>query len=259
MPKNSKKRSAERAAEQSVPKKPRTNRPKDAVKSKAGKASAAARKAKRAKGDPVARQCSARRTNGEPCRNSAIRGGSVCARHGGSAPQVRAKANRRLIEMVLPAMRELHRILNDPTTEDSDKLKAINMVLNRTGYSERQQIDLGLREPTAWDRLVTDGAAFSIRRGGDLAEELAAGAEHQQLPNPNDDSMGGVDDEALDALLDQRARWREREAQTRLDHSGHEVVPGDIGRTPDEHPEPGPSYEERLIERIEDPRRGRRP
>jgi len=39
-----------------------------------------------------ARQCSARRTNGEPCRAFAIVGGTVCRTHGGAAPQVRHAA-----------------------------------------------------------------------------------------------------------------------------------------------------------------------
>ncbi|UMG92839.1 hypothetical protein [Nocardioides sp. TF02-7] len=175
MPKKSKDQVQPRrtAAEESVRnqkgRKPRTNKPKDSVKSKAGKASAAARKAKRENGDPITRQCSARRTNGEPCRNSAIRGGTVCARHGGSAPQVRAKANQRLVEMVLPAMRELHRILDSKTATDGDKLRAIHMVLQRTGYNERHQIDIGLREPSPWDLLSNPGpgSAFQIARGRD--------------------------------------------------------------------------------------------
>jgi hypothetical protein len=41
-------------------------------------------------------RCTATRRNGEPCRSWAIRGGNVCRKHGGGAPQVRAKANRRL-------------------------------------------------------------------------------------------------------------------------------------------------------------------
>ena len=42
------------------------------------------------------RRCSAKRKNGRPCRNWAIRGGFVCRVHGGAAPQVRAKARARV-------------------------------------------------------------------------------------------------------------------------------------------------------------------
>lgn len=40
-------------------------------------------------------KCTAKTSAGNPCRNPAIRGGVVCAKHGGSAPQVRAKADVR--------------------------------------------------------------------------------------------------------------------------------------------------------------------
>lgn len=39
-----------------------------------------------------ARRCSARRTDGQPCRAYAVLGGEMCAAHGGSAPQVRDSA-----------------------------------------------------------------------------------------------------------------------------------------------------------------------
>lgn len=43
-------------------------------------------------GTPTSRPCKARKTDGTPCKNSAIRGGTVCLAHGGRAPRVRAKA-----------------------------------------------------------------------------------------------------------------------------------------------------------------------
>lgn len=41
-------------------------------------------------------KCSAPRTDGNPCGGWAINGGTVCAAHGGKAPQVRAKAQENL-------------------------------------------------------------------------------------------------------------------------------------------------------------------
>lgn len=43
-------------------------------------------------------RCSARRTNGEPCKNRPMRGQAVCRKHGGAAPQSRAAAARRQVE-----------------------------------------------------------------------------------------------------------------------------------------------------------------
>jgi hypothetical protein len=215
-------------------------------------------------------QCTAHKRNGDRCSNPPVRGAKVCRMHGGSAPQVKAKANQRLIEMILPALAHLRKIIDSPDTADSDKLKAINMVLNRSGYSERQQIDIGLREPTPFDNLTRD--AFTIRRGADLAEELSRDAM-PELTTPDD----VLDDETLDGLLDARDRAREREDEGRISHEGHVVVPGEVQReamdpffteqrereefarrrsefdprAPED--EPVRTYDERLAERVEDP------
>lgn len=42
------------------------------------------------------RRCNGTNRRGEPCRKPPIPGGTVCSAHGGSAPQVRAAAERRL-------------------------------------------------------------------------------------------------------------------------------------------------------------------
>jgi hypothetical protein len=47
--------------------------------------------------------------SGKRCRNFAIHGGTVCPKHGGSAPQVKRKAQERLADLIDPdrALREL--------------------------------------------------------------------------------------------------------------------------------------------------------
>jgi hypothetical protein len=50
-------------------------------------------------------QCKAIKASGEQCKNSAIRGGVVCAQaHGGSAPQVRLAAKRRIVTQEATAL-----------------------------------------------------------------------------------------------------------------------------------------------------------
>lgn len=48
--------------------------------------------------DPTRRCTATSGRTGQPCRKPAILGGTVCATHGGSAPQVRAAANRNLVD-----------------------------------------------------------------------------------------------------------------------------------------------------------------
>ncbi len=99
---------------------------------------------------------------------------------------MREKANQRLLEMIMPAMRELRRVMESKTASDADKLRAVSMVLNRTGYSEKQTIDIGLRPPSEWDQL-THGGAFEFDRS-----EIEAAVDHPVL--------GGGDDPDLHAL-----------------------------------------------------------
>src|SRR3990167_210771 len=50
-------------------------------------------------------------SSGRCCRNAAIKGGTVCPMHGGSAPQVIASAKQRLLEAAEPAVRTLRKAI----------------------------------------------------------------------------------------------------------------------------------------------------
>lgn len=78
------------------------------------------------------RPCRAKRTNGEPCKKPAIKGGTVCQTHGGSAPQVRKKAALRLLELVDPAIAVLAREMVQ-ADKSADRQRAANSVLDRAG------------------------------------------------------------------------------------------------------------------------------
>jgi hypothetical protein len=78
------------------------------------------------------RRCSARSSQtGEQCRKASILGGTVCASHGGSAPQVREAANRRLLAAVDPAIDRLLELLD--SDDERVALQACRMVLDRAG------------------------------------------------------------------------------------------------------------------------------
>ncbi len=81
-------------------------------------------------------RCKYTKRNGEQCKNAPIKGGTVCKKHGGAAAHIQRKATERLQAMVNPALVELNKILIAPGTSDGDKLRAVAMVLDRTGFGK---------------------------------------------------------------------------------------------------------------------------
>jgi hypothetical protein len=76
----------------------------------------------------------------KPCRASAIRGGVVCVAHGGRAPQVRRKAQERLVALINPAINALSASLK--SKDGKVKLAAARDVLDRNDYGPSQKLQL---------------------------------------------------------------------------------------------------------------------
>jgi len=93
-------------------------------------------------------RCTADLTDGSrKCTRWAINGGTVCPKHGGSAPQVRLKAKERLNELVLPAIGILGKAIKKAEKRpDVDNMKvaikSAGMILDRTGYAAKQEVEL---------------------------------------------------------------------------------------------------------------------
>lgn len=86
-------------------------------------------------------RCTARISDGSrQCERWAINGGTVCATHGGQAPQVKKSAKERLAELVEPALKGLHKALK--SGEIPSIVKAAQIVLDRTGFHPSQAIEL---------------------------------------------------------------------------------------------------------------------
>lgn len=68
-------------------------------------------------------KCAGRKTNGEPCGNYPMKGGTVCRKHGGGAPQVRAAAKRRLA--LAEATAELDRLGRVADVEPAEAMLAM--------------------------------------------------------------------------------------------------------------------------------------
>jgi hypothetical protein len=108
--------------------------------------------------------CTAKRSNGTPCKNPAIRGGNVCRNHGGSAPQVRAKANERLLALVDPALATLARgVAKREGIPGPTEIAAARDILDRAGFKPTDKTELtgpdgGPIEHVVKVRLVKSGA-----------------------------------------------------------------------------------------------------
>ena len=80
------------------------------------------------------------RGTGQPCRGIAMRGQKVCRIHGGSSPQAKAAAKRRLLELVEPAIARLAEEV-DGADMSKDRLKAAEMILDRTGFGKEMKVE----------------------------------------------------------------------------------------------------------------------
>lgn len=105
----------------------------------------------------------------------AIPGGTVCASHGGKAPQVRRKASLRLIELIDPAIATVARVMVDDTARQADRLRAAENVLDRAGVSRKSEI-------------VTpaDARTVLVQRLTELRAERETTVEIDFPHNPND-------------------------------------------------------------------------
>ncbi len=89
------------------------------------------------------RQCTAKaKGTGKRCRQRPIRGGTVCHKHGGSAPQVKAAAARRLAVLVDPAISVLEKTLRAVNEHPAQALAAAKDVLDRTGHKSPDELDI---------------------------------------------------------------------------------------------------------------------
>lgn len=91
---------------------------------------------------PGYRQCEGTsKQSGKRCLRRATPGTNVCIIHGSGAPQVKLKARERLDQLVLPAIKVLADAMK--TNDINAQLRAAQLVLDRSGFGPKSDINLG--------------------------------------------------------------------------------------------------------------------
>ena len=142
--------------------------------------------------------CKAKKSNGEPCGNAPIRGGTVCRYHGGAAPAVIAAARVRLAMASRSAVDVLVDMLKDESVAPRDRIKAATEVLSRTGINQGIEVQMNVR--TYED--VLDAVLVDVEEDGD------------DFDGPNEVVYDEADVLALDDLAEKTASQRREKRQT---------------------------------------------
>jgi len=91
-------------------------------------------------------KCQAHTSKGKACGQPAISGATVCRIHGGSAPQVRDAARRRILALVDPALGVLAQATRPRKTENweptAQEIKAATDILDRAGLKEPEKLEV---------------------------------------------------------------------------------------------------------------------
>lgn len=98
----------------------------------------------------------------------------MCATHGGSAPQVRQRAQERLLQAVDPVAAELVRIALEGESE-ADRLRACQAVLDRAGLPKAERLQLDARTELVQERQRLLALMFPDEREGEPEPEEAEG------------------------------------------------------------------------------------
>jgi hypothetical protein len=180
--------------------------------------------------------CTARKRNGDPCGNAAMNGSTVCRMHGGAAPQVKRRAQQRILEASDPAAARLVAMMQDETLPPAVQLAAARDLLDRAGVVGKQELELSANvSVSVWDNIV--GLTMDVYEDGD------------DDPNVIDAEVV-EDDDAAEAARDAAMLARQAERDRAKRRTGRSVPPN---ATRAETDDPGEGYQ-----RSAPPRQGTR-
>lgn len=159
--------------------------------------------------DAMERRCIGRHGDGTQCKNPPLTAQRTCRYHGANEASAE-KAQQLLDRMVEPVLWELRAIALDPATSESDRLRAISMVLDRSLPKERKvEVTLKPWEVTM-QHVFADPTNVEIARGlpQDVADTLDP-AQRRAIEQTYVDAEVVYDDD------DELARHDREEAELR--------------------------------------------
>lgn len=174
--------------------------------------------------------CSARTVSGNPCKKPPIKGSNVCRTHGGAAPQVRAKAQVRLLMSADAAAAKLIEMIHSKKIDDRTKLLAVKDLLDRANLGGTQSIEVGVTKRSFSD--VTADVVMDLFDVDEEGEPLALTAAE------NVEDADVVEDQ------DDNERWEREDAQA---ERAREIAR--MRRVRPIPPDPDLSHERATIER----------
>lgn len=134
-------------------------------------------------------RCTAKRKNGEPCRNRPILGGNVCRMHGGGAPQVRKRAQERILAAADMAASRLIEFARDDRIPHAVRLSAIRDLLDRAGLNAKAVVEV---EVAPWQMdlaaIIGDSEVIGIVSGSSTYAPVGPDPADFQVP---DDDVAG--------------------------------------------------------------------
>ncbi|MWB98307.1 hypothetical protein [Agromyces seonyuensis] len=111
------------------------------------------------------KRCLARNKRGVQCGKARLVGLTVCRIHGGGTKASLAKSRRAIDQLVTPALVQLQQIINSETSTNTEKLQAIRLVLDRTGFGPNATIQVDGKWEQTMVHIFGKGAADAARDG----------------------------------------------------------------------------------------------
>lgn len=163
--------------------------------------------------DPERVECGAKTSDGDPCKNSPMLGGKRCRMHGGAAPQVKRKAQERLLDGVPKMLRMLKELASNEDVPPAVRLAAIRDWLDRSGIDRRIEIDVksSTFEEMVMGVLADIGEEVEIAGGHDYSSRFDNGdviAGELATSNPGDSDRAALPQPALPTVAYRPTRRR---------------------------------------------------